>query len=260
MARKSSGKKSDGIGEFVKTIVYALLIALVFRIFLFQPFSIPSSSMKSTLLIGDYLFVSKYAYGYSKHSIPFSPDIFEGRIWFTPPERGDVIVFKNRNDENKDYIKRLIGLPGDKIQVNEGLVSINGEPVTVKEIEPFIEPLEGGTGRGQQCMERIQRDGETLCVKERFLEILPNGVEHAILNADLNRSGTDNTDVFEVPEAHYFFMGDNRDNSGDSRSYKVGFVPEEALIGRAEVIYRSSSGNPFQFWKWRLDRFFDLID
>jgi len=117
MARKSTGESSEGFGEIVKTIVYALIIALVFRVLLFQPFSIPSSSMKPTLLIGDYLFVSKYAYGYSKHSIPFSPPLFEGRVWFTPPKRGDVIVFKNRKDDNKDYIKRLIGLPGDKIQV-----------------------------------------------------------------------------------------------------------------------------------------------
>ena len=115
MARHSSDEKSEGIGEIVKTIVYALLIALVFRVFLFQPFSIPSSSMKPTLLIGDYLFVSKYAYGYSNASIPFSPPLFEGRIWASEPERGDVIVFKNRLDGNKDYIKRLIGLPGDKV-------------------------------------------------------------------------------------------------------------------------------------------------
>jgi len=261
MARRTAEEKSEGFGEIIRTIIYALLIALVFRIFLFQPFSIPSSSMKSTLLIGDYLFVSKYAYGYSRHSIPFSPPLFEGRIWFTPPKRGDVIVFKNRNDENKDYIKRLIGLPGDKIRVKQGLLHIDGAAVAVQEVEPFVEPLElGGGGRHQACLRDDVIEGEKVCIKERALETLPNGVEHFILNANTNRGGADNTKVYEVPAGHYFFMGDNRDNSGDSRSYKVGMVPEEDLIGRAEIIFLSSDGSPFIPWKWRFSRFFDLIN
>ena len=258
MAHNSSSDKSDGLGEIVKTIVYALLIALVFRVFLFQPFSIPSSSMKPTLLIGDYLFVSKYAYGYSKNSIPFSPPLFEGRIWFTPPERGDVIVFKNQLDGNKDYIKRLIGLPGDKIQVNAGIVSINGKPVQVEAIDPFVEPVD--TQHNQQCAIRQKRDGENVCVKEQFMEILPNDVTHLTVNVDRNSGARDNTKVYEVPEGHYFFMGDNRDNSGDSRRFGGHYIPEEDLIGRAEIIFLSSKGSPFFPWEWRFSRLFDSIN
>lgn len=258
MARNSSSDKPDGIGEIVKTIVYALLIALVFRVFLFQPFSIPSSSMKPTLLIGDYLFVSKYAYGYSKNSIPFSPPLFEGRIWFTPPERGDVIVFKNKLDDNKDYIKRLIGLPGDKIQVQSGIVFINGTRVQVEAIDPFIELVD--PNHSQQCAIRQKRDGKAVCVKEQFVEILPNDVTHLTLNVDSNSRGRDNTKVFEVPEGHYFFMGDNRDNSGDSRLYGGHYIPEEDLIGRAEIIFLSSEGSPFFPWQWRFERIFNAIN
>ncbi len=259
MANSGTEEKTESVGEIVRTVIYALLIALVFRVFLFQPFSIPSSSMKSTLLIGDYLFVSKYAYGYSRHSIPFSPPLFEGRIWAAEPERGDVIVFKNRRDGNKDYIKRLIGLPGDVIQVTEGIVQINGTPVQVEKIGDFVEPIETVAGRSQVCSERVVRDGERSCVKEQFLETLPNGVEHLALNSDKNRTGVDNTGRYVVPEGHYFFMGDNRDNSGDSRSRKLGYVPFEDLIGRAEVIFLSSEGNLVTFWKWRFERFLNAI-
>ncbi len=259
MASSGTEEKPESVGEIVRTVIYALLIALVFRVFFFQPFSIPSSSMKSTLLIGDYLFVSKYAYGYSHHSIPFSPPLFEGRIWSAEPERGDVIVFKNRRDGNKDYIKRLIGLPGDVIQVTEGIVQINGTPIEVERIEDFVEPIETVAGRSQVCTERVVRDGVRVCVKEQFLETLPNGVQHLALNSDKNRTGVDNTGRYVVPEGHYFFMGDNRDNSGDSRSRKLGFVPFEDLIGRAEVIFLSSEGTPLTFWKWRFDRFLNAI-
>lgn len=258
MARKSSTEKSEGFGEIVKTIVYALLIALIFRVFLFQPFSIPSSSMKPTLLIGDYLFVSKYAYGYSNNSIPFSPPLFEGRVWFTPPERGDVIVFKNRRDGNKDYIKRLIGLPGDSVQVQGGRVFINGTAVQVEAVDPFIEPID--PSHNQRCTRRETVEGGAACIKEQFVEILPNDVAHMILNVDNNLTMMDNTKVFEVPEGHYFFMGDNRDNSGDSRRHGGHFIPEEDLIGRAEVIFLSSEGSPFLPWKWRFERVFDRIN
>ena len=258
MARNSSGEKSDGIGEIVKTIVYALLIALVFRVFLFQPFSIPSSSMKPTLLIGDYLFVSKYAYGYSKNSIPFSPPLFEGRIWYTEPKRGDVIVFKNKLDENKDYIKRLIGLPGDTVQVQGGVVLINGTPVQMESVDPFVELVD--TTHNQQCAIRQKRDGVNVCVKEQFVEVLPNNVSHLALNVDSNSSGRDNTKVFEVPEGHFFFMGDNRDNSGDSRRHGGHYIPAEDLIGRAEIIFLSSEGSPFFPWQWRFNRFFNAIN
>ena len=257
MAKTDTGDDSESFGELVKTIVYALLIALVFRIFLFQPFSIPSSSMKSTLLIGDYLFVSKYAYGYSRHSIPFSPPLFEGRIWAEEPERGDVIVFKNRRDGNKDYIKRLIGLPGDTIEVIEGVVHINGDPVKLERIDDFLEPVEGGRFRSQLCTDRVTIEGQRFCAKEQYIETLPNGVSHLILNADGNATGNDNTRRFTVPEGQYFFMGDNRDNSSDSR--KIGPVPFEDLIGRAEIIFLSSESNPLMFWKWRFDRFLNWI-
>ena len=258
MAKSDTGDDSESIGELVRTVIYALLIALVFRIFFFQPFSIPSSSMKSTLLIGDYLFVSKYAYGYSRHSIPFSPPLFEGRIWSAEPERGDVIVFKNRRDGNKDYIKRLMGLPGDRIQVIEGVVNINGTPVTLKRIEDFIEPISSARISSQLCSERKVIDGVRVCAKEQYMETLPNGVEHLVLNTDRNRTNNDNTREYVVPEGHYFFMGDNRDNSSDSR--KIGSVPFEDLIGRAEIIFLSSEGNPLTFWKWRFDRFLHWID
>jgi len=258
MAKSDAGDDSESIGELVRTVIYALLIALVFRIFFFQPFSIPSSSMKSTLLIGDYLFVSKYAYGYSRHSIPFSPPLFEGRIWSAEPERGDVIVFKNRRDGNKDYIKRLMGLPGDTIQVIEGVVNINGTPVTLKRIEDFVEPISSARISSQLCSERKVVEGMRVCVKEQYIETLPNGVEHLVLNTDQNRTNNDNTRKYVVPEGHYFFMGDNRDNSSDSR--KIGSVPFEDLIGRAEIIFLSSEGNPLTFWRWRFDRFLQWID
>ena len=257
MARSDTGNDSESFGELIRTVIYALLIALVFRIFFFQPFSIPSSSMKSTLLIGDYLFVSKYAYGYSRHSVPFSPPIFEGRIWSDEPERGDVIVFKNRRDGNKDYIKRLMGLPGDTIQVIEGLVHINDVPVKLRRIDDFVEPVEQGSYRSQLCTDYTMVEGERMCAKEQYIETLPNGVEHLILNADRNRTNNDNTRKYVVPEGHYFFMGDNRDNSSDSR--KIGAVPFVDLIGRAELIFLSSEGNPLTFWKWRYDRFLNWI-
>jgi len=257
MARSGTGDDSEGIGELIKTVIYALLIALVFRIFLFQPFSIPSSSMKSTLLIGDYLFVSKYAYGYSRHSVPFSPPLFEGRIWAGEPERGDVIVFKNRRDGNKDYIKRLMGLPGDTIQVIDGVVHINDVPVQLRRIEDFVEPTSRAPISSQLCVERKVIDGVRMCVKEQYIETLPNGVEHLILNADRNRTNNDNTRKYTVPAGEYFFMGDNRDNSSDSR--KIGSVPFVDLIGRAEIIFLSSEGNPLEFWKWRFDRFLNWI-
>ncbi len=258
MAPHSPDDKSEGFGEVIKTIIYALLIALVFRVLLFQPFSIPSSSMKPTLLIGDYLFVSKYSYGYSKNSIPFSPPLFDGRIWFTPPERGDVIVFKNKLDGNKDYIKRLVGLPGDRLQMIAGVLHINDAPVKLEAVDPFVEPVD--RVHNQQCAIRQNRDGENVCVKEQFVEILPNDVAYNILNVDRNSSGRDNTQVYAVPEGHYFFMGDNRDNSGDSRRFGGHFIPAEDLIGRAEIIFLSSKSSPFFPWEWRFERIFDKIN
>ncbi len=238
-----------GFGETVKIIVQALVLALIVRTFLFQPFNIPSGSMKDTLLVGDYLFVSKYAYGYSRYSLPFAPDILKGRIWATPPERGDVAVFKLPRDPSVDYIKRVIGLPGDKIQMIDGVLQINGTPVPKQKIDDYIANDEFGA--------------ETRV--SRYKETLPNGVSYTVLDLDPH-SFSDNTQVFEVPPDHYFMMGDNRDNSTDSRVLgAVGYVPFENLVGRAGLIFFSvKEGEPaWQFWRWpwtvRFDRIFKFV-
>ncbi|PCH82359.1 MAG: signal peptidase I [Hyphomicrobiales bacterium] len=229
-------QQASGLIETVKVVVQALALALVVKSFLFQPFSIPSGSMKSTLLVGDYLFVSKYSYGYSKYSFPLSLPLFDGRIFGSEPERGDVIVFKLPKDNETDYIKRLIGLPGDRIQMKEGVLYINGTMVKKERIEDFVETDEFGSKQ----------------VVKRYRETLPNGVVHTTL--DLRENGIlDNTIVYKVPKGHYFFMGDNRDNSTDSRVTSfVGYVPFENLIGKAEITFFSIGDNasPWQLWKW----------
>ncbi len=246
---KSKAAKSDsgGVWETIKIVIQALILALLVRTFLFQPFSIPSGSMEDTLLVGDFLFVSKYSYGYSRHSFPFSPDFIEGRIWGAEPERGDIVVFKLPRDNATDYIKRVIGLPGDRIQMNNGVLSINGAPVEME-----LLGTEAGGPRG---------------TISRYRETLPNGVSHEIL--DSMNSSADNTGVFVVPEGHYFMMGDNRDNSLDSRVASdrggVGFVPFENLIGRAEIIFFSvgEDARAWEFWRWpwtvRGDRLFRTL-
>lgn len=276
----SDAKKSQsGILETIKTIVYALLIAGIFRSLFFQPFWIPSGSMKDTLLIGDFLFVNKMSYGYSYASCPsvrlpqFGINIdardlcgaFDGensRLFGSEPERGDVVVFRHPVN-GTDFIKRLIGMPGDKVQLRNGVVFINGTAVELEHGGVFEEALErqGPQGRLPRC-EGTVGEGAT-CTKTRLIETLPGGTQHAILNID--RSGTDNTGVYTVPEGHFFFMGDNRDNSTDSRVPQqlggVGFVPYENLIGRADRIMFSSAGRSmFAFWTWRGDRFFKAIE
>ncbi|MCB1453921.1 MAG: signal peptidase I, partial [Rhizobiaceae bacterium] len=200
-------KKSGGLGETVSVIVQALILALIIRTFLFQPFSIPSGSMRPTLLEGDYLFVTKWAYGYSRHSLPFSPPIFSGRIWDSEPERGDVVVFKLPQDTSFDYIKRVIGLPGDRIQMREGQLYINDEAVPREKVGEINNP----------DITEVNRPVEV------WRETLPNGVTYDTLDLTKNGIG-DETREFRVPEGHYFMMGDNRDNSTDSR-FTVGFVP-----------------------------------
>jgi signal peptidase I len=263
MATKSS-TKSGGIVEVVKTIVYALLLAGVIRTLFFQPFWIPSGSMKPTLLIGDFLFVNKMAYGYSRHSCPFSLCPFSGRIFASEPERGDVVVFKHPSN-GTDHLKRLIGLPGDSIEMRGGVLYINGEAAPQEPAGLFIETYErqGPQGAPPSCRNRPVAPGGD-CESEMFLETLPGGPTHFILNIDDAGPG-DDVGPFTVPEGEFFFMGDNRDNSADSRfsrgSFGVGTVPFENLVGRADRVIFSSAGASMLFvWTWRPDRFFVGID
>jgi signal peptidase I len=262
MATKA--KSDGGIVETIKTIVYALLIAGIFRTLLFQPFWIPSGSMKDTLLIGDFLFVNKMAYGYSRYSCPFALCPIQGRILFSEPERGDVVVFRNPVN-GTDFIKRLIGLPGDTVQMRDGRLILNGEPVPVEPAGTFEEiyTRQGPMGNLPRCENGPVGEGG-VCTKTRSRETLPGGRSHTILNIDSTGFG-DNTQVFTVPEGHYFFMGDNRDNSQDSRYGRavggVGFVPKENLIGRADrIIFSSAGSSMLYFWTWRSDRFFKAIE
>ncbi len=256
--------KKDGIWETVKTVVYALLIAGVFRTLFFQPFWIPSGSMKDTLLIGDFLFVNKMAYGYSQYSCPFAMCPFSGRIFGSEPERGDVVVFRHPVN-NTDFIKRVVGLPGDTIQMTDGVLYINGEAATLEPVDPFSEIFEpqGPVSNRPRCSNSPVGEGAE-CLKDRFIETFPDGHQHSVLNI-ADDSFADNTPVFTVPEGHYFVMGDNRDNSQDSRFPRsiggVGFVPYENIIGRADRIIFSSAGDRMAyFWTWRRDRFFQAVE
>ncbi|SON56291.1 Signal peptidase I [Hartmannibacter diazotrophicus] len=240
----------DGFGETIKIIIQALLLALVVRTFVFQPFSIPSGSMMPTLLIGDYLFVSKYSYGFSRYSFPFGIVPMEGRVWATAPHRGDIVVFKLPANPSIDYIKRVVGLPGDHIQVKDGVLYINNTAVPRERVDDFKETTPFG---------------QTISVPA-YRETMPNGVSYITLDADPNSMG-DNTREFVVPDGHYFMMGDNRDNSADSRidGSGVGYVPFENLVGKAQVIFFSidEQSRPWEVWRWpedlRLDRLFTLL-
>jgi signal peptidase I len=235
----TTAKKQGGLKDTIILIVEALLIAVVIRTFLFQPFNIPSPSMVNTLLVGDYLFVSKYAYGYSRHSFPFSIGPFDGRIWSAEPQRGDVAVFKLPADDETDYIKRIVGLPGDRIQMRAGILHINGQAVRRERVGTFTARAPDSGARGG------------LIEFQRYRETLPNGRVHEIIEFSDN-SFADNTREFTVPAGHYFMMGDNRDDSQDSRFDSVGVVPFENLVGRAEVIFFSiaEDGRAWQVWNW----------
>lgn len=259
----AKAKKEEGLLDLMKTVFWALLIAGVIRTLFFQPFWIPTGSMKSTLLIGDFMFVNKMAYGYSRHSCPFSICPISGRIWSAEPERGDVAVFKHPT-QNVDFIKRVIGLPGDRIQMREGVLFINDAEVPQVASGVFNEEMrEQGSFRNIPACSNGRVDLGANCEKELSIETLPNGKEHLVLNI-FDNGPFDNTPIYTVPPGHYFMMGDNRDNSGDSRNTArngVGFVPFENLIGRADRIVLSSAGTRIlYFWTWRPDRFFKAIN
>ncbi len=241
-------EKDESILDTIKTIIYAILIAIVIRTFLFEPFKIPSGSMYPTLHVGDYLFVSKYTYGYSKHSFPFSLPLFDGRIWADTPQRGDVVVFKFPQDNKTDFIKRIVGLPGDKIKMQDGILYINGKPVERQQIEDFV--IRDKFGNGERYTQ--------------YVETLPNGVKHNILEISDQQELVDNMVEVTVPENSYFVMGDNRDRSDDSR-LSVGFVPFENLVGKARWLFFSHNTDDawYKPWAWtkkiRFERMFKKI-
>lgn len=247
--RDKTPSAASETGEIVKTIVFALLIAMVLRIFLFQPFTIPSASMEPNLYEGDYIVVSKWSYGFSKHSIPFSPPLFDGRIMGSAPKRGDVVVFKLPRDNKTDFIKRVIGLPGDRIQMIANKLYINDKPVQ----DVVVSEQEINDIFGPRPVTEVR-------------ETLPEG--RSFMTQDFGPGNDlDDTPVYEVPAGHYFMMGDNRDNSIDSRveqSSGVGMVPAENLVGKAQIILfswkpGSSLWNPVSWFNVRLDRFFNVL-
>ncbi len=237
------------IYDNAKTLIGALIIAILIRSLLFQPFYIPSSSMEPTLLVGDRIFVSKYTYGYSKHSFPFSPNITDKRLFSKSPKRGDLVVFKTPADNRTDYIKRLIGMPGDTIQFIEGSILINDKKILRKKIEN----------------KKIIRCGNFLLETNSFLETLPNGIEHIVVYK--KKGSLQNTKVFKVPANHYFLLGDNRDCSKDSRYLdSVGYVNNLNLVGEAKLIFFSNDTNIsslLKFWNlkesFRLERLFKVL-
>ncbi len=240
----------EELTEFFKTAMIAIIFALIIRTFMYEPFNIPSGSMKPTLEVGDYLFVHKPSYGYSRHSFPFSIAPIEGRIMAKEPQRGDVIVFKLPTDTRVDYIKRLIGMPGDTVQVMKGRLYINGELIPREKVGEIVEE---DFAHGQVTL-------------TEYIETLPGGVQHKIYETGDNMV-LDNTALYTVPEDHYFMMGDNRDNSQDSRvAQMVGFVPYENLVGKADFIFFSTNGHAqlLELWKWpwslRYSRFFMGLD
>lgn len=242
---------AGGVVEFIKTVVYAVLIAVVLRTLLYEPFNIPSGSMIPTLLVGDYLFVEKWAYGYSHFSLPFSPPVFSGRIFGSLPKRGDVVVFKLPRDPSTDYIKRIVGLPGDTVQMKGGELFINGQQVPRIYLRDYT----------------VEGDGPRIVDKE-YEETLPGGgggAKHLIIK-EFDQGGMNDTEEYHVPPGYVFAMGDNRDNSEDSRYLnEVGYIPVENLVGKAQIIFFSIDAQApvWAFWEWpfeiRWGRLFTLI-
>ena len=242
----TKAKKNSFFGN-LKSIFIAIFIALLIRSFIFEPFNIPSGSMKPNLLVGDFIFVSKYSYGFSKHSLPFSIPLIPGKIFSNKPERGDVVVFKTPENNRTDYIKRVIGLPGDKVEIKNGIIFINGSEILRKKLNDFIDTDKSTTNK------RVRMYNEYFYDKEiKILDLTDNSI-------------ADNTQLFNVPENHFFVMGDNRDNSQDSRFIStVGFIPYENLVGKAQFIFFSLENARFlQIWKWpnsiRYERIFQKI-
>ncbi|RCL03386.1 MAG: signal peptidase I [Candidatus Tokpelaia sp. JSC161] len=246
--------------ETLIVVIEALLLACVIRTFLFQPFTIPSGSMRPTLLVGDYLFVSKYAYGYSRFSFPFSPKFFSGRIWSAEPKRGDIVVFRHPENTSIDYIKRVIGLPGDKIQMRAGVLYINNLAVKRTKIaETKNVDLVGSIPPSGELFDSTRDLPVSV-----YRETLPNNISYNTFDI-LEEGPGDNTRVYQVPEGHYFMLGDNRDNSLDSR-FSLGYIPFENLIGRANILFFSIGGDSsaWQIWRWpaylRWERLFRFVN
>jgi signal peptidase I len=232
---RSSGSALSSFWENVRTIVYALALAMVIRFVVAQPFRIPSGSMQPTLEVGDYIVVTKWSFGYGRFSFaPLEHFLPRGRIFFTPPERGDIVVFRPEG-ESRDFVKRLIGMPGDRIQMVDGVLTINGEPVR----------------RDSLGLVAFENPDGAIVDIPAYRETLPNGVDYVTFDRYPDWE-LDNTRVFEVPMGHYFMMGDDRDNSQDSRTVFVGYVPEDNLIGPAQFVFASFDGTTSIFRPWTL--------
>ena len=231
----------------IKSIILAIFIALLIRSFIFEPFNIPSGSMKPNLLVGDFIFVSKWSYGYSKHSLPFSIPLIPSKIFSNIPERGDIVIFKTPENNRTDYVKRVIGLPGDTIELNNGIIFLNGNEIYRKKLDDFIDTDKNASSK------RVRKYKEYFLNKEfEVLDLTDNGI-------------VDNTRLLKVPDGHFFVMGDNRDNSQDSRfTASIGFIPFENLVGKAQIIFFSLENSRFlEIWKWpssiRYNRIFKKI-
>jgi signal peptidase I len=245
-------EKDEGFFSF---LFWLILTVVVLRSFIVAPFNIPSESMLPRLLTGDYLFATKWSYGYSKYSLPFSVPLIPGRIFASQPERGDIVIFKAPPGNDVDYIKRVIGLPGDEIQIRDGQVILNGTPVPRKKVANFILPVSPNTECYAPEFEGVDKDGKPVCSYPQFRETLPNGKSYNVL--DLGLTPQDNTGVYIVPEGHMFLMGDNRDNSMDSRfpaveGQGIGIVPQDNLVGKAAVMMFSTDGSSewIKPWTW----------